>query len=113
LAQPLAGRRRSSSSTIWRAKGPPHFFRESTGVAGHQQEETTSVVLSFRRKKRKNIWILRVVLEEVTNTHNASAVVRPYDAAGVFNLDIISLSPEPLLINKAVYPFSLSGNNPL
>lgn len=45
---------------------------------------------------------LRIVLEEVTNTHNASAVVRTCDAAGVLNLDIISAIKEPFPINEAI-----------
>lgn len=53
-------------------------------------------VLSFRQPD------LRVVLEEVTNTHNASAVVRTCDAAGVLYVDIISSSQEPFPINEAI-----------
>jgi tRNA (guanosine-2'-O-)-methyltransferase len=45
---------------------------------------------------------LRIVLEEVTNTHNASAVVRTCDAAGVMYLDIISASKEPFPVNEAI-----------
>lgn len=45
---------------------------------------------------------LRVVLEEVTNTHNASAVVRTCDAAGVLYLDIISSSGDLFPINEAI-----------
>ncbi len=45
---------------------------------------------------------LHVVLEEVTNTHNASAVVRTCDAAGVMYLDIISASGEPFPVNEAI-----------
>jgi tRNA (guanosine-2'-O-)-methyltransferase len=45
---------------------------------------------------------LRVVLEEVTNTHNASAVVRTCDAAGVLYLDIISSSGDPFPVNEAI-----------
>ena len=45
---------------------------------------------------------LRVVLEEVTNTHNASAVVRTCDAAGVLYLDIISSTGEPFPVNEAI-----------
>lgn len=45
---------------------------------------------------------LRVVLEEVKNTHNASAVVRTCDAAGVLYVDIISSSEEPFPINEAI-----------
>ena len=45
---------------------------------------------------------LRVVLEEVTNTHNASAVARTCDAAGILHLDIISSSGEPFPVNEAI-----------
>jgi tRNA (guanosine-2'-O-)-methyltransferase len=45
---------------------------------------------------------LRIVLEEVTNTHNASAVVRTCDAAGVMYLDLISSSGDPFPVNEAI-----------
>lgn len=45
---------------------------------------------------------LRVVLEDVTNTHNASAVVRTCDAAGILYLDIISSSGDPFPVNEAI-----------
>jgi tRNA (guanosine-2'-O-)-methyltransferase len=45
---------------------------------------------------------LRVVLEEVRNTHNASAVVRTCDAAGVQFLDIISAEKKPFPVNEAI-----------
>ena len=45
---------------------------------------------------------LHVVLEEVTNTHNASAVVRTCDAAGVLYLDIISSSGDAFPVNEAI-----------
>jgi len=45
---------------------------------------------------------LRVVLEEVTNTHNASAVVRTCDAAGVLYVDIIYSQPISFPINEAI-----------
>ena len=45
---------------------------------------------------------LRVVLEEVANPHNASAVLRTCDAAGILNVDIIGSSQDPLPINKAI-----------
>ena len=45
---------------------------------------------------------LRIVLEEVTNTHNASAVVRTCDAAGILYLDIISACGEPFPVNEAI-----------
>ncbi len=45
---------------------------------------------------------LRVVLEGVTIAHNASAVIRTCDAAGVLYADIISRSPEAVVFNKAI-----------
>lgn len=45
---------------------------------------------------------LRVVLEDITITHNASAVIRTCDAAGILDVDIISTGLEPLLVNKAI-----------
>lgn len=45
---------------------------------------------------------LRIVLEDVTNAHNASAVVRTCDAAGILYLDIISSSGEPFPVNEAI-----------
>jgi len=45
---------------------------------------------------------LRIALEEVTNTHNASAVVRTCDAAGIMYLEIISAAMEPFPVNRAV-----------
>jgi len=45
---------------------------------------------------------LRVVLEGVTIAHNASAVVRTCDAAGVLHVDFVSPNPELLGINKAI-----------
>ncbi len=45
---------------------------------------------------------LRVALEEVTNTHNASAVVRTCDAAGIMYVEIISASGEAFPVNRAV-----------
>lgn len=45
---------------------------------------------------------LRVVLEDVTNTHNANAVLRTCDGAGVLNVDVITERGEPLPINKAI-----------
>lgn len=53
-------------------------------------------LLSFRQPD------LRIVLEEVTNTHNASAVVRTSEAAGILYLDIISSGPEPFPVNEAI-----------
>ena len=45
---------------------------------------------------------MRVVLEEVKNTHNASAVVRSCDAAGILYVDIISADEEPFPVNEAI-----------
>lgn len=45
---------------------------------------------------------LRVVLEGVAIAHNASAVIRTCDAAGVLNLDLISPNPDVLVFNKAI-----------
>jgi tRNA (guanosine-2'-O-)-methyltransferase len=45
---------------------------------------------------------LRVVLEEVTNTHNASAVARTCDAAGILYVDIIYAEPEIFPVNEAI-----------
>jgi len=45
---------------------------------------------------------LRVVLERVTNAHNASAVMRTCDAAGVLHLDLIAPNPELLQVNEAI-----------
>lgn len=45
---------------------------------------------------------MRIVLEEVINTHNASAVIRTCDAAGILYVDIISSSLEPFPINEAI-----------
>ena len=45
---------------------------------------------------------LRVVLEEVTNTHNASAVARTCDAAGILYVDIIYKEDRAFPINEAI-----------
>jgi len=45
---------------------------------------------------------IRIVLEEVTNLHNASAVVRTCDAAGILNVDIISAEKKPFPVNEAI-----------
>lgn len=45
---------------------------------------------------------LRVVLEGVAIAHNASAVVRTCDAAGILHLDLVSPNPDLLGINKAI-----------
>ena len=45
---------------------------------------------------------LRVILEGVTIAHNASAVIRTCDAAGVLYLDLVSPNPELLRFNEAI-----------
>ncbi len=45
---------------------------------------------------------LRIVLEQVINPHNASAVLRTCDAAGVMDVDVIGSADEPLAINNAI-----------
>jgi tRNA (guanosine-2'-O-)-methyltransferase len=45
---------------------------------------------------------LRVVLEGVAIAHNASAVIRTCDAAGILRLDLVSPNPELLGVNKAI-----------
>lgn len=61
-----------------------------------ERVEKVNRVLSLRQPD------LRVVLERVTNTHNASAVTRTCDAAGILSIDIISDSPDPFPINEAI-----------
>ena len=58
--------------------------------------EKVSRVLSLRQSD------LRVVLEGVTNAHNASAVIRTCDAAGILHLDLISPNRELLRFNEAI-----------
>jgi len=53
-------------------------------------------LLSFRQPD------LRVVLEEVTNTHNASAVVRTCDAAGILHIDVISAEAKSFPVNETI-----------
>jgi tRNA (guanosine-2'-O-)-methyltransferase len=65
-------------------------------VPTKERIEKVKKVLSLRQPD------LRVVLEEVKNTHNASAVVRTCDAAGILYVDIISASQEPFPVNEAV-----------
>jgi tRNA (guanosine-2'-O-)-methyltransferase len=56
----------------------------------------------IREVLRKRQPDLRVVLENIKNTHNASAVIRTCDAAGVMDIDIINPDSEPLPINEAI-----------
>ncbi len=45
---------------------------------------------------------LRVVFEELTNAHNASAVLRTCDAAGVLHVHFVSAAATEFPINKAI-----------
>jgi tRNA (guanosine-2'-O-)-methyltransferase len=45
---------------------------------------------------------LRVVFEELTNPHNASAVLRTCDAAGVLHVHFVSAGGDDFPINKAI-----------
>jgi len=45
---------------------------------------------------------LRVVLEDVVNTHNASAVVRTCEAAGIMYVDVIYNQPRTFPVNEAI-----------
>ena len=58
--------------------------------------EKVNRVLSLRQPD------LRVVLEGVTIAHNASAVIRTCDAAGILHLDLVSPNPELLRFNEAI-----------
>jgi tRNA (guanosine-2'-O-)-methyltransferase len=58
--------------------------------------EKVDRVLSHRQSD------LRVVLEGVTIAHNASAVIRTCDAAGVLYLDLVSPNPELIRFNEAI-----------
>lgn len=61
-----------------------------------QRIERVKRLLSLRQPD------LRVVLEGVTIAHNASAVIRTCDAAGILHLDLVSPNPDLLGINKAI-----------
>ncbi len=61
-----------------------------------ERVEKVKKVLSLRQPD------LRIVLEEVKNTHNASAIVRTCDAAGILYLDIISSNQDPFPVNEAI-----------
>jgi tRNA (guanosine-2'-O-)-methyltransferase len=65
-------------------------------MATDRRIERINRVLSARQPD------LRVVLEGVTIAHNASAVIRTCDAAGVLYLDLISPNPDLLQFNGAI-----------
>ncbi len=61
-----------------------------------ERKQRVKDVLSHRQPD------LRVVLEDITNTHNASAVVRTCDAAGILYVDVIYSRPEPFPVNESI-----------
>ncbi len=61
-----------------------------------QRIEKVKKVLSKRQSD------LRIVMEEVLNTHNASAVVRTCDAAGILYVDIIYHGDDEFPVNEAI-----------
>jgi len=61
-----------------------NVFAIFLNVPTKERIEKVKRVLSFRQPD------LRIVLEEIRNTHNAHAVLRTCEAAGVLNIDIIS-----------------------
>lgn len=65
-------------------------------VPTKERIEKVKRVLSLRQPD------LRIVLEEVKNKHNASAVVRTCDAAGILHMDVISESGEAFPVNEAI-----------
>ncbi|MDD8019750.1 MAG: RNA methyltransferase [Acidobacteriota bacterium] len=65
-------------------------------VTTEARKEKLTKVLSRRQPD------LHVVLEEVTIAHNASAVARTCEAAGILNLHIISPHPENIVFNEAI-----------
>jgi len=65
-------------------------------VPTKERIEKVREILSLRQPD------LRIVLEEVTNTHNASAVGRTCDAAGILYIDIVSQSVESFPLNEAI-----------
>jgi tRNA (guanosine-2'-O-)-methyltransferase len=65
-------------------------------VPTKERIEKVKRVLSLRQPD------LRIILEEVKNTHNASAVVRTCDAAGILYVDIISADEQLFPVNEAV-----------
>jgi tRNA (guanosine-2'-O-)-methyltransferase len=65
-------------------------------VPTDRRRERVKRLLSLRQPD------LRVVLEGVAIAHNASAVIRTCDAAGILYLDLVSPNPDLLGINKAI-----------
>jgi tRNA (guanosine-2'-O-)-methyltransferase len=74
----------------------PRLLCYSPPMPTPERIEKVERVLSHRQAD------LRVVLEGVTIAHNASAVIRTCDAAGVLYLDLVSPNPELLRFNEAI-----------
>jgi tRNA (guanosine-2'-O-)-methyltransferase len=74
----------------------PPFLCYSPRMPTPERIEKVERVLAHRQSD------LRVVLEGVTLAHNASAVMRTCDAAGVLHLDLIGPNAEALRPNKAI-----------
>jgi len=75
---------------------PPPPLWYSWPVPTPERVRKVNRVLSHRQPD------LRVVLDGVTIAHNASAVIRTCDAAGVLYLHLISPNPELLHFNEAI-----------
>lgn len=73
----------------------PAICYKST-VPTEKRRERIESVLSRRQPD------LRVVLEDVAITHNASAVARTCEATGAFNLHIITRQPDQVAFNEAI-----------
>ncbi|MCI4446133.1 MAG: hypothetical protein JHC32_08925 [Candidatus Aminicenantes bacterium] len=65
-------------------------------MATDKRREKIISVLSRRQPD------LRVVLEDVSIAHNASAVARTCEAVGVLNLHIITKEPQNIIFNEAI-----------
>jgi tRNA (guanosine-2'-O-)-methyltransferase len=71
-------------------------FKAELEMITKQRQQRIQEVLKRRQPD------LRVVLEDIRNSHNASAVIRTCDAAGVMYMDIIRSSFEPFPVNEAI-----------
>ena len=74
----------------------PNSLCYSSAMPTPERIEKVERVLAHRQAD------LRVVLEGVTIAHNASAVIRTCDAAGVLHLDLVAPNPELLRFNEAI-----------
>ena len=88
--------RKSLHVPDFRSVASPLSVWYSSPVPTPERIEKVSRVLSHRQSD------LRVVLEGVTIAHNASAVIRTCDAAGILHLDLISPNPDLVRFNEAI-----------